>query len=411
MKITKSHIGVQFDHMNSPYDVEMVTSKFIVMKNFYVCRKQFPLILASAITIHKNQRLSLDSSVIDLSEKVFGAGMAYVALSRVRNLSGLHLIKFHPNSVIVSRKCILELNIDLDSCTDPICHCMTSLQREQSNPVIGVASPHSLEKLLLVICRIGLVETKDGVLQNNPMKNHLVRRNDNRRPLPLWLELLVKKEPVIPTWMMLLSQMKRLCRRWHNPTMIVLKRVLFLTMLNAIGAFFCVDKQCQRRACAKLGVQFHNFNRLRPGGPDACRLRRSSGDGNCLFRSFSYIITGSESGHLAIRRAILRHMVDIAHLLLGGHLTNYDSVDEYVQATGMDKDRTWGTEGDMMTLPHLLQTPLYAYNVPRQQWMCYTPSTLKRIARPVDNTHIDSVQMGMYIYHTTAHFEVVSAVL
>ena len=80
------------------------------MKNFYVCRKLSPLILASAITIHKSQGLSLDSSVVDLSEKVFGAGMAYVALSRVHNLSGLHLIKFHPNSVIVSRKCILELN-------------------------------------------------------------------------------------------------------------------------------------------------------------------------------------------------------------------------------------------------------------------------------------------------------------
>ena len=102
MKITKSHIRVQFDHMNAPCDVEMVTSKFIVMKNFYICRKQFPLILASAITIHKSQGLSLDSSVVDLSEKVFGTGMAYIALSRVRNLSGLHLIKFYPNSVIVS---------------------------------------------------------------------------------------------------------------------------------------------------------------------------------------------------------------------------------------------------------------------------------------------------------------------
>ena len=135
--------------------------------------------------------------------------------------------------------------------------------------------------------------------------------------------------------------------------------------------FYCVDEQWQRRACAKLCVQFHNFNRLRPGGPDVPltppdprRLRRISDDGNCLFCSFSYIITGSESEHLAIHRAILRHMVDIAHLLLGGHLINYDSVDKYVQVTGMDKDRTWGTEVEMMTLPHLLQTPLYTYNVP-----------------------------------------------
>lgn len=82
----------------------------------------------------------------------------------------------------------------------------------------------------------------------------------------------------------------------------------------------------------------------------------------------------------------------------------------YVQATGINKNRTWGTEIEMMTLPHLLQTSLYTYNVPRQQWMCYTPSTLERIARPVYNTHIDSVQMGMYIHHTTTHFEVVRAI-
>uniref|UniRef100_A0A1X7TXH3 ATP-dependent DNA helicase n=1 Tax=Amphimedon queenslandica TaxID=400682 RepID=A0A1X7TXH3_AMPQE len=43
---------------------------------------QFPLILAFAVTIHKCQGLSLDNAIIDLSENVFSAGMAYVALSR-----------------------------------------------------------------------------------------------------------------------------------------------------------------------------------------------------------------------------------------------------------------------------------------------------------------------------------------
>ena len=72
----------------------MVKSKFMVMKNYYVYRKQFPLILAYAITIHKCQGLSLDCAIIDLSENVFSDGMAYVALSRVRSLSGLHLVAF-----------------------------------------------------------------------------------------------------------------------------------------------------------------------------------------------------------------------------------------------------------------------------------------------------------------------------
>ena len=81
----------------------------MVMKNFYVYRK-FPLILAYAVTIHKCQGLSLDGAIVDLSDQVFSAGMAYVALSRVRSLSGLYLAAFDPKSIMVSTSCLKEVN-------------------------------------------------------------------------------------------------------------------------------------------------------------------------------------------------------------------------------------------------------------------------------------------------------------
>ena len=108
--VTKQFVTVQFDHLTNPYKVERVKSRFVVMKNYYVRREQFPLILAYAVTIHKSQGLSLDHAIIDLSDKVFCAAMAYVALSRVRSLAGLHLLAFDPKSIIVSNRSLEEYN-------------------------------------------------------------------------------------------------------------------------------------------------------------------------------------------------------------------------------------------------------------------------------------------------------------
>uniref|UniRef100_A0A1X7UYM4 Uncharacterized protein n=1 Tax=Amphimedon queenslandica TaxID=400682 RepID=A0A1X7UYM4_AMPQE len=110
MGIYATSISVKFDHIDVPCDIERVTSRFMLSKNLYIHRKQFLLILSYAITIHKCQGLSLDTAIIDLSTDVFGDGMAYVALSRVRTLNGLQLLSFDPLSVKVSNPCINEIN-------------------------------------------------------------------------------------------------------------------------------------------------------------------------------------------------------------------------------------------------------------------------------------------------------------
>jgi hypothetical protein len=69
----------------------------------HIGRQQIPLRVAYAITIHKSQGASIDSAIVDIGKSTFEYGQAYVALSRVRSLDGLHIfaldltkIKTHP---------------------------------------------------------------------------------------------------------------------------------------------------------------------------------------------------------------------------------------------------------------------------------------------------------------------------
>lgn len=57
-------------------------------------RENIPLRLCWAVTVHKSQGLTLPKAVVDLSNAKFSAGLTFVALSRVRQLSDFLLAPF-----------------------------------------------------------------------------------------------------------------------------------------------------------------------------------------------------------------------------------------------------------------------------------------------------------------------------
>ena len=92
-----------------------------------------------------------------------------------------------------------------------------------------------------------------------------------------------------------------------------------------------------------MGLQFHGPNTLALGGPDVAikppdaRIgKHIRGDGNCLFRSFPYLITGSEDEHDAVRVAIVSYMLTIGRFLVGFHIPTQSTVQGYLNDTLMD---------------------------------------------------------------------------
>lgn len=72
---------------------------------------QVPLRLAWAITVHKSQGMSLDAAELDL-RNCFVPGMGYVALSRVRSLSGIRLLGLNQMALQINPD-VLKFDIDL----------------------------------------------------------------------------------------------------------------------------------------------------------------------------------------------------------------------------------------------------------------------------------------------------------
>jgi hypothetical protein len=154
-----------------------------------------------------------------------------------------------------------------------------------------------------------------------------------------------------------------------------------------------ISVEHQHQICANLGLRFVAGNRTVPGGPDVqlrtpTRTRRIPGDGNCLFRALSYLVTGSESQHSEIRHLIVQHLLTEENCiqLLANYISVDNTIGQYLERTHMERDGVWGTTVELVTFSHMAGVNVASYNTEDERHHVLSPGVIDSERFPEDNS-------------------------
>jgi len=346
-------VTVLFPNNENPVSITRETCSFEVLKGVYYTRKQFPLMLAFAITIHKSQGLSLSSVIVDAGAGTFGCGMVYVALSRVTSLQGLHLIDLNRSRIKCDEKAITEYNrlrelytphlgkINSNSAANSTSdtavrtvrkrnrneNCMSSYQttakaRKKHNGVSDkVASKHTSD-IQTTKCIPKTQDHRNGCSELTTHEGRLVHLDEN-----IFRYCNVQStgnafQESVRTELNLIQVQEQ------NPVAV---GPVQLSLSNFI------QEQIYKIAQKHVHVTIHTVK----------------GDGNCLFRALSLAVTGTQQQHDIIRSYIVNHMLHVnlrasmERLFIGRNRT-YDKHLHAMQKTG-----EWGTDIEIIAAAHL----------------------------------------------------------
>ena len=355
-------------------------------------RLQLPLKLAWAVTIHKAQGMTLNRVVIDVGKKEFSSGLTFVACSRVRHLKDLLFVPPFPFQRVASlskssrlKERLLEDDrlCGMSSSAPSKLYEAVSLLTSVTGPTASINCPQDEE----MVDEAGI----SGSLPYSTASLPPVDDGCTISPLP----------------------------KFPHGEAAECDNEVHITRICGDGDGFRyhpVDAEWQQRTCETLGLEYVAPNGIAPGGPEVSltppiTFRAIKGDGNCLFRALSFIITGSEEQHMALRQVIIRHMRSIGQLLWENQIypdADYpDGMEQYIARSRMEHAGAWGTQVEMIALAHLLNTPILTH-AGTLGWNRYSSSAAYGF---LDASQPDGQQMAMYIRHSGDHYDVITSVL
>ena len=171
--------------------------------------------------------------------------------------------------------------------------------------------------------------------------------------------------------------------------------MLDLKLINSIN---CCRNEIPR--CSNLSEYF------------PCKMLPIPGDGNCLFSSISYCLTGNMDNFHKIRAIIVENMIgnlkEACNKFIANKFPmsaiNFRNVNDYIVKSKMRNNSTWGSDVELFALALLLRTDIWIYSTEfGNKWMLFSgrgASLIDALTLPVVNT-----AGSIYLNHNGLHYE------
>ena len=187
-------------------------------------------------------------------------------------------------------------------------------------------------------------------------------------------------------------------------------------MLTKSPNITVVDERWQRQKCAMHGLTFHSVCRQ----PDHLLNEQLSkyqpwetedivGDGNCLFRCLSKIITGSQENHSTLRSIISNYMASEGTTQMGWYFrqSRLTPCDYFLNERPTYLDGVWGGDFEIMAASAILQADIFiANNNYSMEANKYTSKVRWSLLRATKDTN-----SSLYIKNYHEHYEPVVSMI